>query len=48
MNFGPLPMCNELTRLQTRFLNDPENVENFPGKNLARIWMQFLQKSWVW
>jgi benzoyl-CoA-dihydrodiol lyase len=28
MNFGPLPMCNELTRLQTRFLNDPENVEN--------------------
>jgi len=28
MNFGPLPMCNELTRLQTRFLNNPENVEN--------------------
>ena len=32
MNFGPLPMCNELTRLQTRFLNDPENVENIRAK----------------
>jgi len=27
MNFGPLPMCNDLTRLQTRFLADPESVE---------------------
>ena len=32
MNFGPLPMCNELTRLQTRFLNDPENVEKIRAK----------------
>ncbi|MBC8259372.1 MAG: benzoyl-CoA-dihydrodiol lyase [SAR324 cluster bacterium] len=28
MNFGPLPMCNDLTRLQTRFLNNPDKVEN--------------------
>ena len=28
MNFGPLPMCNGLTRLQTRFLNEPKFVEN--------------------
>ena len=28
MNFGALPMCNDLTRLQTRFIDDPENVEN--------------------
>ena len=26
MNFGSLPMCNDLTRLQTRFLNNPEKV----------------------
>jgi len=40
MNFGPLPMCNELTRLQTRFLNDPENVENIRaeiGKDLDAV-----------
>ena len=28
MNFGKLPMCNDLTRLQTRFLNQPEEVKN--------------------
>ncbi|MEC8939646.1 MAG: 2,3-epoxybenzoyl-CoA dihydrolase [SAR324 cluster bacterium] len=28
MNFGALPMCNDLTRLQTRFIDDNENVEN--------------------
>ena len=28
MNFGVLPMCNDLTRLQTRFIDDNENVEN--------------------
>jgi len=28
MNFGALPMCNNLTRIQTRFIDDPENVEN--------------------
>src|SRR5262245_5562876 len=27
MNFGPLTMSNGLTRLQTRFLDDPEKVE---------------------
>ena len=27
MNFGVLPMCNDLTRLQTRFIDDHENVE---------------------
>jgi len=27
MNFGALPMCNDLTRLQTRFIDDTENVE---------------------
>ena len=26
-NFGPLPMCNGLTRLETRFLGEPESVE---------------------
>ncbi len=26
MNFGPLPMSNGLTRLQTRFLDDPEKI----------------------
>jgi benzoyl-CoA-dihydrodiol lyase len=26
MNFGPLPMCNDLTRLETRFLDDAEAV----------------------
>ena len=28
MNLGALPMCNDLTRLQTRFIDDAENVEN--------------------
>ena len=27
INFGNLPMCNGLTRLQTRFLNQPEEVK---------------------
>ena len=27
MNFGPLPMCNGLTRLHSRFLADPSHVE---------------------
>ena len=45
MNFGPLPMCNELTRLQTRFLNDPENVENVRaeiGKDLDAVFADDL------
>ena len=45
MNFGPLPMCNELTRLQTRFLNDPENVENVRaeiGKDLDAVFADEL------
>ena len=40
MNFGPLPMCNDLTRLQTRFLGDPESVENVRNemtKNLDAV-----------
>ena len=27
LNFGPLPMSNDLTRLQTRFIGEPESVE---------------------
>ena len=27
MNFGPLPMCNGLTRLEPRFLDDAATVE---------------------
>ncbi|HER26011.1 MAG TPA: benzoyl-CoA-dihydrodiol lyase, partial [Rhodospirillales bacterium] len=26
INFGPLPMCNGLTRLQTRFLDDDQTI----------------------
>ncbi len=28
MNFGPLPMSNDLTRLATRFLGEPESLKN--------------------
>jgi benzoyl-CoA-dihydrodiol lyase len=45
MNFGPLPMCNELTRLQTRFLNDPEHVENVRaeiGKDMDAVFADEL------
>jgi benzoyl-CoA-dihydrodiol lyase len=28
MNFGPMPMCNGLTRLATRFLGEPDSVKN--------------------
>jgi benzoyl-CoA-dihydrodiol lyase len=31
-NFGMFPMSNDLTRLQTRFLGDPENVGTLQGK----------------
>ena len=31
-NFGLFPMSNDLTRLRTRFLGDPENVETLHGK----------------
>ncbi|MBT6274751.1 MAG: benzoyl-CoA-dihydrodiol lyase [Chromatiales bacterium] len=30
MNFGPLVMCNGLTRLATRFLGDPQALERLP------------------
>jgi benzoyl-CoA-dihydrodiol lyase len=32
MNFGPLPMCNDLTRLESRFLYDAERVEALRGE----------------
>ena len=32
MNFGALPMCNGLTRLQTRFLNDKDQVGAIRGE----------------
>ncbi|MCW1930940.1 2,3-epoxybenzoyl-CoA dihydrolase [Pararhodobacter zhoushanensis] len=31
-NFGPFPMGNDLTRLQTRFLGEPETVDTLQGK----------------
>jgi benzoyl-CoA-dihydrodiol lyase len=31
MNFGPFPMSNGLTRLQTRFLGDPKKAEALKG-----------------
>lgn len=30
-NFGPFPMSNDLTRLQTRFLGEPERVDEVAG-----------------
>jgi len=40
MNFGPLVMCNDLTRLATRFLNDDERLEDIRaemGNNLDAV-----------
>jgi len=40
MNFGPLSMCNDLTRLQTRFLNDDQQadlIKNQVGQELNAI-----------
>ena len=40
MNFGNLPMCNDLTRLQTRFLNQPEKVKKIydhRGKDITAL-----------
>jgi len=31
MNFGPLPMCNGITRLETRFLDDQEKIDGLQG-----------------
>jgi len=33
MNFGPLPMCNGLTRLETRFLNHPDRIAAVSAKS---------------
>ena len=33
MNFGPMPMCNGLTRLETRFLDDPATVDAVRAEN---------------
>ncbi len=33
MNFGPLTMANGLTRLQTRFLDDPDRVVDVQAEN---------------
>jgi benzoyl-CoA-dihydrodiol lyase len=38
MNFGPIPMGNELSRLQSRFLSDPAHVERLRtsiGENIS-------------
>jgi benzoyl-CoA-dihydrodiol lyase len=32
MNFGPLPMCNGLTRLESRFLGDAPHLESLRGR----------------
>ena len=32
MNFGPLPMCNDLTRLESRFLDDAARIEALRGE----------------
>jgi benzoyl-CoA-dihydrodiol lyase len=32
MNFGPFPMCNGLTRMQSRFLGEPGRVEDFGAR----------------
>jgi benzoyl-CoA-dihydrodiol lyase len=36
-SFGPLPMSNDLTRLETRFLGEPERVGNAKQKILTPI-----------
>jgi benzoyl-CoA-dihydrodiol lyase len=33
MNFGPLPMSNGLTRLQTRFLGEPQRVDGLLARD---------------
>ncbi len=37
MNFGPLPMGNDLTRMQTRFLADPAHVDALKGRTFQDI-----------
>ena len=37
LNFGPLPMSNDLTRLQTRFLGEPGSVEKARATMGSRI-----------
>jgi len=32
INFGAMPMCNGLTRLESRFLGEPERVEQLRGR----------------
>ena len=32
MNFGPLPMCNGLSRLETRYLDDPSQLNDVKAK----------------
>ena len=36
-SFGPLPMSNALTRLQTRFLGEPENITRAAAEKGARL-----------
>lgn len=36
-NFGPFPMSNDLTRLQTRFLGEPEKVDEAGGEKGALL-----------
>jgi benzoyl-CoA-dihydrodiol lyase len=37
MNFGVLPMCNGLSRLQSRFLGEPQRVDELRGRIGAAI-----------
>ena len=47
MNFGPLPMCNGLTRLQTRFLGDAAAMDAIQART-ARISKPLTRRHWGW
>ena len=48
MNLGPLPMSNGLTRLQTRFLGDPDALAAAEKSAGRRRWRPRTPRRWAW
>ena len=47
LNFGAYPMSNGLTRLETRFLGEPDSVARARAA-VGRGWMARRRRRWGW
>ena len=48
MNFSAYPMSNGLTRLQTRFLGEPESVDARARRRSGACWRRRMRSNSAW